>query len=118
MNTEYSYHVAIVVEDSNRRSAGGRVADWSGDPDGAQPFSVPLSADGSTPATHWGCQVPVKTSVVESNALTALTQSTGAQTYIVRSGVGTPDEMEHGNFWTWTAGIGLQPAWPDDQVAP
>jgi len=116
--TEYSYHVAIVVTDNKRQAAGGRIADWSGDPEGASPLSVPLSTDGSEPATHWGCQVPVKTSVVESGALAALTNSTGAQTVIVRSGVGTPDETDHGNFWAWAGGIGLQRVWSDDQAAP
>lgn len=111
--TEYQYHVAIIVADDKRQPAGGRIVDWSGDPEGAQPLSVPLSSDGSEPATHWGCQVPVKTSVVEANALTALTTSTGAETLIVRSGVGTGDEQEHGDFWTFAASLNLQAAWSE-----
>jgi len=49
--------VVIVVTDANRTAANEALAAYYGDDPGSQNISVPLSASGQLPATHWGSHI-------------------------------------------------------------
>lgn len=100
------------------------------DPDvgGASTFSVPLSADGSQPPTHWGCRTPLKQATFDAlrfmsnpdfmdyvNDLAAALGRTpvGSVTAFKNSLQMTTDPSV--SFWDFIASIGLQTAYPPSE---
>ncbi len=90
------------------------------DPDsgGSATFSVPLSAGGIPPATHWGARTYLEDDT--HNALTAMT-TTQFKAFVdakaaerARTPVGSVTAFKNallidaGNFWTFAAAQGLQ----------
>jgi hypothetical protein len=49
--------VVVVVADANLADANSALAAYYGDDPGSQNISVPLSASGQAPATHWGSHI-------------------------------------------------------------
>jgi hypothetical protein len=58
----YDYSAVLIVSDADR-NIGNQLAEALGY--GPNNYSVPLSADGSEPATHWGCRAQVNEVFVE-----------------------------------------------------
>ena len=78
----------------------------SANKDGVKTFSVPLSADGNEPATHYGTCAAVPEDGMMMAALGMLAgMFPGAAYHTV-----TPEEYDRQKHWIeWLAGIGLVP---------
>lgn len=117
--TGYTYRIAIIVPDADVAAARDLASDtgW-----GEGCYSVPLSADGTAPATHWGLSTAGTQRTVDVlNGAPMEGVEPGRLAAVVGSlewASGPADTNARQQFDTLAASLGLQQVQPEAGNAP
>lgn len=106
MPTLYVWRYYLIVPDAIKAAANAAAPQLTGNPADDLTLSVPLSADGTGEATHWGCSLAATEALMQAMSA-ALPSLPGLVFYRVNAETGTldgtnsPTVTVQGQAWGW-----------------